>query len=797
MRIGTVVSAATLARARVLADGVSRHHPGTRLQAVCLTPTEPDEPFDVLRLGDLGLPVPDPPPLHAWGPLGALLRPALVRFLLQGGAERALFLDPAVDVIAPLETLAAALDVHPLVVAARVDGELPDDDMRPRTIDLYRAGWISSACLAATNSSEARECLDWLIDGIRVSSIATTEERLAHWLDLLPARFVDVVGVLEDHGMLASVWNLHARTVRRAANGRYFVDHVPLRTVHFDGFDPDRPFWLSRLGDRVRVVERQALLELCLSYAERLRAAEGRDVMRLDDVGRPLANGMAFAGRVKHLYDEALLAGEDFGDVFSPAGTERFMAWLRQPADKGGAAGINRFLYRVYWERPDLADAYPDLDTGGEAFAGWAWVYGRDEMDIPDAFLPPRPSLLDGWTAPPRKAKPEDDGKRPAPDRLGVNVAGYFTGAFGLGAAARLYLASMRSAGIPVATTTVEVVHPDNIPGAPTKDYGRVRFTDIAGEAGTRFNLVLVNPEELPVFHDTLGDAFFEDRISIGVWAWETDFIPEAWRDRFELFDEIWVYSRFVAENLSRASPVPVVPIPIPIVAPDPEGQELELELPDGFRFLFMFDFNSTAQRKNPLGLVEAFKAAFAPGEGPQLIVKTLHAHHHLDRWDQLRWACEGRTDIHLIDSSLSRQQRDALILACDAFVSLHRSEGFGLGLAEAMAVGKPAVATAYGGNLDFMTPANSYLVGWSPTRVGPEGELYPADGTWAEPDTAHAAQLLRHVIEHPDDAAAKGARAREDIARSLSVQAVGARVRERLERLALRASRRSAALRD
>jgi glycosyltransferase involved in cell wall biosynthesis len=296
---------------------------------------------------------------------------------------------------------------------------------------------------------------------------------------------------------------------------------------------------------------------------------------------------------------------------------------------------------------------------------------------------------------------------------------------------------------------------------------------------------------------DTLGDEFFENRISIGVWAWETDFVPEAWGDRFELFDEIWVYSRFVAENLSLVSPIPVVPIPIPIVAPDPEGEELTVELPDGFRFLFMFDFNSTAQRKNPLGLIEAFKAAFAPGEGPQLIVKTLHAHHHLDRWDQLRWACEGRPDIHLIDRSLSRRQRDALIVGCDAFVSLHRSEGFGLGLAEAMAVGKPAVATAYGGNLDFMTPANSFLVGWSPTRVGPDGELYPADGTWAEPDTAHAAQLLRHVIEHPEDAAAKGARAREDIARSLSVHAVGARVRERLERLALRASRRSAALRD
>jgi glycosyltransferase involved in cell wall biosynthesis len=792
MKIATVVSAATLAPARVLAARVREHH-DTRLQALCLTPTEPNEPFDVLRLRDLGLPEPDPPPLQAWGPLGALLRPALLRFLLHSGAERAVYLEPSVDVTAPLDTLTAALAHHPLVVVARVDDELPSDGMRPRRADLARAGWISSACLAATDAAEAHRCLDWLVEGIRKSTDVPTEERLAQWLDLLPSRFPEVVRVLEDPGMLASVWNLHDRTVRRAPSGRYFVDHVALRTVHFDGFDPERPFWLSRLGDRVRAVEQQALMELCASYAERLRAAEGHDVMRLNDVGRRLANGVQFDGRIKHLYDEALLAGEDFGDLFSPAGTDRFIAWMQGPAHKGAAAGINRFLYRVYGERPDIADAYPDLDAQGGEFAGWAWVYGRTEMDIPDEFLPPRPSLLDGWTPQPR----EQHAEGVAAQDLGVNVAGYFTGAFGLGAAARLYVASMHDAGIPVATTTVQVIHPDNIPGAPTEDYGRVRFSDIEGDAKPRFNLVLVNPEELPLFADTLGDEFFENRISIGVWAWETDFVPEAWGDRFELFDEIWVYSRFVAENLSRASPIPVVPIPIPIVAPDPEGEELTVDLPGGFRFLFMFDFNSTAQRKNPLGLIEAFKAAFAPGEGPQLIVKTLHAHHHLDRWDQIRWACEGRPDIHLIDRSLSRQQRDALIVGCDAFVSLHRSEGFGLGLAEAMAVGKPAVATAYGGNLDFMTPANSYLVGWSPTRVGPDGELYPADGTWAEPDTAHAARLLRHVIEHPDDAAAKGARAREDIARSLSVQAVGARVRERLERLALRASRRSAALRD
>jgi glycosyltransferase involved in cell wall biosynthesis len=793
MRIVTVVSAAALARARVLAAGVARHHPGQRLLALCLTPTGDREPFDVVRLEQIGLPKGRAPAIHEWPAFAALMPPAFVRWLLDQGDEPVVFLDPSVDVLAPLDTVASALRHDPVVLVRRLADLAPDDDLRPREIDYRKAGLISTACLAATPSTDARECLDWLVDGLQLAARLPSDEGLTQWLDLLPSRFATEVGVVDEPGMLASTWNLHERHLRRAPGGRITIDWEPLRTIHFDGFDPERPYWLSRLGNRVRVVDDPILVELCVSYAERLKSSGGRDFTRADDVGRMLANGMPFEGRLKHLHDEALLDSQDFGDLFSVEGTERFMAWLKAPAPEGAAAGLTRYLYRVYWERPDIAVAYPDLDADGDEFAGWCWVFGQTEMGIPPAFLPPRPSSIDGAAL---LAVGEERG-RVDPVDLAVNVAGYFTGAFGLGAAARMYLSCLQREGIPVSTTTVEVVHPEDIPGAPAEDYGRVRFSDLDEASHSRFNVVLVNPEELGQFADVLGEEFFADRISIGVWAWETDFIPDYWDERFELFDEIWVYSRFVAENLSRASPVPVVPIPIPIVPPDAEGEELEVALPEGFRFLFMFDFNSTAQRKNPLGLIEAFKRAFAPGKGPQLIIKTLHAHHHLDRYDALRFAFEGRADIHLIDESLSRPQRDALIIACDAFVSLHRSEGFGLGLAEAMAVGKPVIGTAYGGNVDFMTPSNSYLVGWSPTKVGPEGELYPAGGTWAEPDLDHAASLMRHVVVHPDEAAAKGLRARSDIARDLSVSAVGARVRERLERIALRASRRSAATRD
>ena len=151
---------------------------------------------------------------------------------------------------------------------------------------------------------------------------------------------------------------------------------------------------------------------------------------------------------------------------------------------------------------------------------------------------------------------------------------------------------------------------------------------------------------------------------------------------------------------------------------------------------------------------------------------------------EQLLWAIGDRPDIHVVDASLTGAERDALIAACDCYVSLHRAEGFGLTLAEAMAVGKPVIGTGYSGNVDFMNDRNSYLVDYKLTRVGPDARPYPVDGTWAEPDLDHAAVMLRRVYYDRDGAARIAHQAREDIARTLSEQATGQRMRRRLQQL-------------
>jgi len=367
---------------------------------------------------------------------------------------------------------------------------------------------------------------------------------------------------------------------------------------------------------------------------------------------------------------------------------------------------------------------------------------------------------------------------------LGVDVAGFLRGGLGLGQAARLYVAALQAAGVPVRTTSIDPDMPD-VPGAELKT---THFADLHIDADLPFNLVCVNAPELPRFAAEAGPRFFNDRYTIGVWAWETDLVPRSWDRAFGLVDEIWVYSTYVAEVIGRAAPCPVVRVPLPIVAPSSSGTRVSsFPLPDGFTFLFLFDFYSTLQRKNPLGLLEAFTRAFEPGEGPHLLLKSFNGDYKPERLAQLREAANDRPDVHVVDRFVPEAERAALMTACDCYVSLHRSEGFGLTLGEAMALGKPVIGTGYSSNLDFMTPENSYLVRYELTEVGPEGENYPAEGRWAEPDLDHAAQLMREVWKDRDKATARGQRAQQEIVRGFSLEAVGDLASARLKRVAAR----------
>jgi glycosyl transferase family 1 len=195
-----------------------------------------------------------------------------------------------------------------------------------------------------------------------------------------------------------------------------------------------------------------------------------------------------------------------------------------------------------------------------------------------------------------------------------------------------------------------------------------------------------------------------------------------------------------------------------------------------------MFDHGSVVERKNPLGTIEAFTEAFSPSSGAVLILKSVNGEHDRFGRDRVRAAAAPHPHVRLLEGYVSPAETHALIATADCFVSLHRAEGLGLVPAEAMALGKPVIATGYSGNLDYMTRDNAYLVDYTLRNVGPGCWPYPEDAQWAEVDLGHAARLMREVFDDQSSARERGALAAAQLVETHSPLAAGETMRRRLE---------------
>lgn len=362
-------------------------------------------------------------------------------------------------------------------------------------------------------------------------------------------------------------------------------------------------------------------------------------------------------------------------------------------------------------------------------------------------------------------------------------MIGFFRAEFGQGEAARRLVTALERTGLPFSTITY-----DRIPH-------RQEHPFVGRENGDLFpnNIVCLNAEHLLDFTRADGHELLRNRYSAGLWFWETSRLPGRLRPALDLVDEIWVASDFVAQAIQAATAKPVLTFPLPVPIPEqPDMTRAELELPeDAFVFLFVFDFFSTLQRKNPLGLIDAYKRAFPEPGKALLYLKSINGQGAPAEFGRVRAATAGRPDIVLSDGYVDGNRLTALSALSDCYVSLHRSEGFGLTIAEAMGLGKPAIATGYSGNLAFMDAETSFLVPYTLTTLDEDIGPYPAGTVWADPDLDAAAQLMRQVFEWPDDARERGRRGREAVRERQSVDRAAGFLAERIPQLdRLRAER-------
>jgi glycosyltransferase involved in cell wall biosynthesis len=369
---------------------------------------------------------------------------------------------------------------------------------------------------------------------------------------------------------------------------------------------------------------------------------------------------------------------------------------------------------------------------------------------------------------------------RSSPARLGapgVNVFGYARSEHGIGQSLRSFVSALDAAGI--ASSIIDFNE-----GNLSRTEDRSLESRLVSEATHSINVFHINADQMPVAELHLPAHVFE-RFNIGFWHWELPEMRDEHLAGFRRLNEVWAPSAFVQDAVSKKSPVPVVRMPHAIrFSTSPDANRRRFDLPDGrFLFLMMYDFSSLQERKNPAAALEAFDRAFGRGSTrATLVVKTQNANHHPRDLDELRERLAGRRDVVWINETLTRQHVYDLYAVCDAFLSLHRSEGWGMGPIEAMYLGKPVVATNWSGNADFMRPDNSLPVNYRLVKIERDVGPYLTGQTWADPDVEHAAWLMRRVIEDDELRTRISREAMRTVHEDYSPEVIGRRIRARLD---------------
>jgi glycosyltransferase involved in cell wall biosynthesis len=367
--------------------------------------------------------------------------------------------------------------------------------------------------------------------------------------------------------------------------------------------------------------------------------------------------------------------------------------------------------------------------------------------------------------------------------RLGLNVVGFLTADLGVGESARCMVRAADAAGLPTALVPLKL-NCRNPLGDMTYA-GRLR-----SDNPLTVNVIHLDPPACRDIDHHHGAGFRSGKYNVAYFAWELTEFPDAWVENLDYFDEVWCPSDFTRKSIAVKSPWPVLTMPHAIGFARPPGSAAELRgrfgLPtDGLLFLTLFDLNSYAARKNPAAALAAFALSGLGGAGAHLVVKVHNTASNPDELRQLEEHARSIAGIILLTGTLSREETYALEAACDCLISLHRSEGFGLVVAECMYLGKPVVATNWSATAEFLDADNGCPVAYELATLSRNQGPYPKGAHWAEADVAHAAQYLRGLAADPAYGQRLGAAARATIERRFAPSVIGQLYRQRLEAIA------------
>ena len=676
--------------------------------------------------------------------MNTAVKPFAFDWLFSLGYDQALYLDPDMVVYHALASVWRQLDGAAVVLTPHMRASAGMRDEHEH--NLLKAGAYNLGFIAVSKAADEFIC--WWKAWLKTHCTNDPGNGLfvdQKWCDLVPSLF-DGVRIWRTPAVNACHWNLHERHIIRRDDAWYVQDMADkaqpegrLLIYHFSAYDHQQPQKVSNFGTR---------------WTWDTLPGDARQLY--EDYAARLAS-VPMPPNVEYAYDR-FAGGErltaEARMILRMSGAQQ--RWPHPLTDRS-ASGFRAYVSDTMWGAPVTPGALMLYQLSAELQRGFEMT--EDDMRRYAQWIRVhRPDLAASWS------------EAPEP---GVNVIGFNKAENSMGSIARGYLAALEAAHVPVSSYALTQITADRQNHTGSDKYRQGVWYSA--------NLVVANAD---ITWDVrrLTNASIWKRYNVACWHWEFPELPPYGRAAAELYDAFIVSSEFVADAVRRVTDRPVYIVPPVVWRPD-VWPGIHTDIPDDrFVVLFVGSAYSVIERKNPLAAVEAFRRAGLPNS--TLVLKLGHLHQFPEKHQQVLDALDG-LDARLITDTLDVRQMAALYQRCDAYLSLHRSEGFGLTIAEAMSLGKPCVVTAYSGNLDFCKASTAWLV--PAAEVVLERDIsviagHPvcfAGSVWGEPDVDAAAEALRDIYRNRDEAAQRGQNAAAFIASRYSAQAVGQRLRE------------------
>jgi glycosyltransferase involved in cell wall biosynthesis len=329
---------------------------------------------------------------------------------------------------------------------------------------------------------------------------------------------------------------------------------------------------------------------------------------------------------------------------------------------------------------------------------------------------------------------------------LPIIVVGALRAASGLGQSARHCYNAIKAAGLPVYGIDLTKAL------MQAEDYLEFEFNDARSLEGPGTLIVHVNAPLMPLAMVKLGGWVVRQKHVVGYWHWELSSVPPDWRVGIPFVHQIWAPSRFTAaaiDPIAAGRPVRVVPHPVALHQKKPLQRRVDSGRP--FTLLMIFNAASSIERKNPLSTIRAFQAASAGCPEMELIIKTSNMSSSMNGFENDNSIKSSTRNVTVVNRIMSSAEIDELYMQANAVISLHRSEGFGLTLAEAMLRGLPVIATDWSGNVDFLSKATGIPIGYRLVSAqDSQGTYHYPNLQWAEANIDEATTAIQRLYRNP-----------------------------------------------